>query len=99
MRKTQDGMQYQTLTKEDFNKALNADKPKDRNWVVYTDLDTAMELDKELRKEIVRGQLKHLKNSGIMDKKEAETLKLMMNASDADLTVAELIIDNYESHI
>ena len=92
-------MQYQTLTKEDFNKALNADKPKDRNWVVYTDLDTAMELDKELRKEIVRGQLKHLKNSGIMDKKEAETLKLMMNASDADLTVAELIIDNYESHI
>ena len=92
-------MQYQTLTKESFAKALKEDKPKDRNYTVYTDLDGFMLFDKALKQEVTRGQLKHLENSGFMDKKEADTLRLMMNASDADFTVAELIIDNYESHI
>ena len=99
MKKIQDGMQYQTLTKESFAKALKEDNPKDRQYTVYTDLDGMMVIDKALKKEVTRGQLKHLENSGFMDKKEADTLRLMMNASDADFTVAELIIDNYESHI
>jgi ABC-type branched-subunit amino acid transport system substrate-binding protein len=102
MRKIQNGMQYQTLTKKDFKKALEKLKPetdKDKSWSVYTDLDGMMQFDKALKKEVTSGQLKHLENSGFMDKKEAETLRLMMDASDADFTIAQLIIDNYESHI
>jgi hypothetical protein len=92
---------YEPLTKEALGTALKklSEDKKGKEWILYMDLDTAMQIDKELHQEVTRGQLKHLENSGFIDKEEAKTLKLMMNASDADFTVAQLIIDNYESNI
>lgn len=89
------------LSEEAFSNMLKTlDEPKtDRHFLAYTTYEGALQFDRALKKEVVKGQLEYLYNTNTINQTEHKSLKDMINASDEDYLLAEIIIDNYEPNI
>lgn len=85
------------MSKEQFMEALEDVATKmaeetPRQLRVLTGLEGMFEFDRQIKREVTRGSLEYLHSQNLIPIEEYESLKMMVNASDADFTVAELII-------
>lgn len=82
-------------TQENMSKPVRefAEDSLMREFKVYTGFQGMLEFDSTLRKEITRGSLRHLADCGYIDLEEFTSLMSMIEASQADYVLAELIIE------
>ena len=63
------------------------------NFEATTGLGNVFDHDLFISKEITKGSLEFMHNNKLIEDDEYNTLKMMVQAGDADYTVAEMIIN------